>query len=679
MSGYEGMVLVGGILVGIALLRGIYGRPSGRNSWYEELATYGALLLFVVAFSLTVAHSPEGIDRFSRDISQTIPCPVKHDPLSREQVVLQLSTTPVDKKTPRANCSTCHASRTELIPQLAETVRADGQRMEKEFETILQPLKQILSSNREAVRHLPQADSRLGVWAKLTGWLTPEGRHKRKLQQQARDKQSESSIIEARIKQVETYYKIEVFQNQKTEYASRISNADIPSSVHYLLMAADNNTTFYKALHKGNEERVKAAWCLWGLKWAMPIFVVAVLSGRLLLRSRYPDAEWYLFPGMVLFAGISLQLMTDLSLNYLPKLRFIALYHWRNTFGAMFLLLLLAPVLGLPVTRRFISAFVEKGRLQALKTALAVCLIALVVAAVGYFMPSDRYKVAEILKMLLVVFLSWYAISRGEYISRKTAMSGLKGKWWITNNLLELLMISLAVMVAFITIHDLGPLLVTLIFLCAYIWLLMGTRRLLSVLSVCGGITALALVFRGWISQFSGIAYLFRRLDEMIEPFRQGTGEIARLHWLRSSAGLSGHDFGELPYYGHYIKQVGSTTVITPAQIQSDYTATHIVAVWGYLPSLLLLALYLGWIMAAFTIGARNASSAGKSQSARFVGWWIALSALMITIQALLTFAGNFAIAPLSGLTMPMLSYGSATMIFCTLFMSLIYAKEKMS
>jgi len=68
-----------------------------------------------------------------------------------------------------------------------------------------------------------------------------------------------------------------------------------------------------------------------------------------------------------------------------------------------------------------------------------------------------------------------------------------------------------------------------------------------------------------------------------------------------------------------------------------------------------------------------------KSLPARFVGWWLALAALMLTIQALLTFAGNFAIAPLSGLTMPMVSYGSATMLFCTLVMSLSYAKENMS
>jgi len=321
----------------------------------------------------------------------------------------------------------------------------------------------------------------------------------------------------------------------------------------------------------------------------------------------------------------------------------------------------------------------EMVRLKSLKASLALCLIMLIAAAGGYLMPAERYKVAEILKLLLVGVLAWYAVSRGDYISRKTAMTGLRGEGWIINNLLEFLLLSLSVVIAFLTIHDFGPLLVTLLFLCAYMWLLMGTGKLLAVLSVWTGGIALALSLRGLLTQLAGVAYLFRRFDEMAEPFRQGTGEIAKLHWLRSSAGLLGHDLGQLPYYGRYIQSIGSTTVITPAQIQSDYSATHVVAVWGYLPGLLLLFLYLVWLLAVFTSGARMASALQKSLPARFVGWWLALAALMLTIQALLTFAGNFAIAPLSGLTMPMVSYGSATMLFCTLVMSLSYAKENMS
>lgn len=678
MAGYAGMVLVGGILVAIALLRWMYGKPSAIKSWYEELVTYGALLLFIVAFSLTVARSPEGIERFRQDISQAVSYTAIHAPLSREAIVLQLSSSPVDKKKNRTNCSTCHVPKRELIPQLAKTVQTDGDRLQKEFEEVLKPLRQTLSTNREVVRHLPKAEPVRGFWLKLGSWFTAEGRRKRKTQQQAQVRENESAIVDARIKQVEAYYKVEKFKAQKAEYTCRPGNSGIPTSVYYLLLAAENNNSFYKALCKGNEDRIKAAWSLKMLDWGMSLFVVVVLWGRLFLRNRYPETEWYILPGMVLLAGISLQLMTDLSLNYIPKLRFIALYHWRNTLSGMFFIFAAIPVLGTATVHRLITAVLGKCRLHALKAALVVSLIALVVAVGGYFMPTDRYKASETLKVLLVTFLAWFAVARGEYICRKTALNGLKGEWWVTDNLLELLMISLAVALAFVSMHDLGPLLVSLLFLSAYTYLLMGGRMLLTLLSVWGALTTLALGFRWVFSRLGGLGYLYRRLDEMIMPFLHGSGEIARLKWLRRSAGLSGHDFGELPYYGHYIQKVGSTTVVTPAQIQSDYTVTHIFAIWGYLPGSLLFILYMVWLIAVYILGARSASSSVGSQSSRFMGWWIALSALMLILQALITFAGNFAIAPLSGLTMPMVSYGSATMLFSCILISLVYAKEKL-
>lgn len=679
MSGYVGMIVVGAGLVALALLRGIYGRPSAKKPWYEELATYVALLLFVVPFSLTVARSPEGIARFQTDINRTIPYSSKQAPLSRENIVQQLSTTPVDKKTPRVNCSTCHAPKRELIPQLTARVSADASTLDNEFRNITKPMKQRLQDNREVVRHLPQVDPKQGFFLKLVGWFTPGGREKKRLQQQAQDKLSESARITARLDQVDSYYHIEQFRKLENEYAGRPKSISTPSSVHQLLIAADNNTSFYKALLKGNDEKVKATWSIRILEWGMPFFVIVVLVGRVILRRGCPEADWYILPGMVLFTGISLQLMSDLSLNYLPRLRFIAFYHWRNTLGALLMLLVITLLAGVPVTRKVLSRLLEVTRTKSIKTTLLFCLLALTAAAAGYFLAGDRYKVAELLKMLLVGFLAWYAMARGDYLSRATDINGLQGYEWVVNNLLEFLLLSLSVMIAFAAIHDFGPLLVTMLFLCVYIWLLLGTGRLVTVLSVWGGMAALALLLRDLITRMGSFAYLFRRLDEMLKPFTMGTGEIAKLHWLRSSAGLFGHDFGDLPYYGHYIHGIDSITVVAPAQIQSDYTASHIVAAWGYLPGLLLLGIYMVWILAAFISGARTASSQNASQLARFSGWLIALTAVMLTIQALFTLAGNFAIAPLSGLTLPMISYGSFNMVFCVLVVSILYAKEKLS
>jgi len=196
-------------------------------------------------------------------------------------------------------------------------------------------------------------------------------------------------------------------------------------------------------------------------------------------------------------------------------------------------------------------------------------------------------------------------------------------------------------------------------------------------LSSWGLSIAAGLGLRSWLIKVGPIAHIYRRFDEMAAPFLNGTGELAKLQWLRRSAGWFGFDFGAVAYSGHYIRQTGKM-IVSPAQLQSDYTITHLIAVWGYIPVFLLLALYAAWLLAIFISGARYATNPQQNQISRLCGWWLTLAALMIAIQGLLTFSGNFTIVPLSGLTFPMISYGSATLLFSVLMISVSYAKEKL-
>lgn len=682
MPGYYGLIVIGGLLIAMALLRGLYGKPSARNSWYEELATYGALLLFVVAFSLTVARSPEGMERFRNDIRKTIPYSSEHAPLTPSKVTVQLSSTPLpDQKKPRVNCSTCHAPKAYLLPQLATTIAADTLALEKAFNSQLAEDEKTLRDNTEVNRHLPKMDTVQSVWAKLTGWVTSEGRAKRKMQQQSEARLLENNQIKSRLQEIKGHYQSSVFkensENRMKEYRTAMYSKQITVAVHRLLLAAGANDLFYQSLEKGNDERNKAAWSIRILNWGALLFVMLVLAARLLIRRRFPDAAWYIYPGMVLFMGVSLQLMTDLSLNYLDKLRFIAFYHWRNTFLSVTAFFAVTQALGLVITRRFIIGIVEFARLKSFKTTIIACMFALTAGLIGYCMPGDRYKITELIKLLLLSLLAWYAMSRADYISRKTELSGFKGEWWITNNLLEFLMISLVTMLSFLIIHDFGPLLVILVFISIYTWLLMGRRMLFLLLSSWGLLISAGFSLRSWLIKVGPIAHIYRRFDEMAAPFLHGTGELAKLQWLRHSAGWFGYDFGEVTYSGHYIRQTGKM-IVSPAQLQSDYTITHLIAVWGYIPGFLLLALYAAWLLAIFISGAKSAASIQQSQVNRLFGWWLTLAALMIAIQGLLTFSGNFTIVPLSGLTFPMLSYGSATLLFSVLMISVSYAKEKL-
>jgi len=89
------------------------------------------------------------------------------------------------------------------------------------------------------------------------------------MQQHAQMKQHESALIESRIKQIEAYYKIEnVSKTEKKLTSAGFTARAFLCLCHYLLLAADNNSSFYKTLRKGDQERSKAAWSLRILEWA---------------------------------------------------------------------------------------------------------------------------------------------------------------------------------------------------------------------------------------------------------------------------------------------------------------------------------------------------------------------------------------------------------------------------
>jgi cell division protein FtsW (lipid II flippase) len=67
-----------------------------------------------------------------------------------------------------------------------------------------------------------------------------------------------------------------------------------------------------------------------------------------------------------------------------------------------------------------------------------------------------------------------------------------------------------------------------------------------------------------------------------------------------------------------------------------------------------------------------------KSAAGRCVGWFLSLGILLMIIQTFLTFFGNFTLAPLTGITLPYISYGGTSLLFATLISAMSYAKEKL-
>lgn len=686
------MIAGGGTLISIAVLRLMYGRLSSQQSQREEFVTYLGLLFFVVAFSLTVIRSPEGIARYQRDIEYRLSYVDKHNVVTPESVIKQLSLQRSKKLHTEADCATCHSAKRETLVDLAAKITADSDNLNKTFEKSLTPLQNTASSHARTIALLPKERNNNGFWKRLTGWLTSEGRETRALERQATLLISQKQGLDEKLSTIRSYYKVADLRQQIGLYLNGHTNAmqrhDTAGAAYNLLQAAAENDKFQKALVKGNDERNKAVWSLRIINWGCLLFVVAVLGGRILLRRLYSDAAWYIYPGTIFFWGISLVLMTDLGLNYVHKLRFLGYYTWSRLLICFSILLIMAVFCRFPLMHNLLSNLLERARCVSTKNTWLIIGFFLVAGLVGYLLPAQRVNDSELIKGIALVFFALYAVVRGDYISRRAQLKesmpqgwpwkhlvGIIPQGWVWHHLTDLLVASVAILFAFAFIHDFGPLLTVILLFSCYVWLLMGSRILFCL--VVGWSTALALVWalRGVLSKNSYVAHIYRRIYEMIDPFNDGSTELAKLVWFRNGAGAFG--YGKIPYFGHYVKE-GAEKIVTPLQIQSDYTVSHLIGGYGYLGGLLLLGIYLAWLLKMMMDASVFAGDCTKRAAGRFVGWFLSIGILLMIIQVFLTFLGNFNLAPLTGITLPYISFGGTSLLFATMISAISYSKEKL-
>ncbi len=680
MGGYVGMIVVGGALILFAALRLMYGSLSSLRSQREEFATYLALLFFAVSFSLTVIRSPEGIARYQEDIDHSVPYTEKYSVMTPDDLSRQLSPQRSKKLQTPSDCATCHAAKRETFAELVVTIAADSNQLNKTFEKILLPLQKTAASHGSTIALLPKEPNNRGLWKQITGWLSPEGRSTRKFETQAQQLTQQKQVLEDKLSEIRKFYDVTKYREETglnlNRYADAVKTQETARAAYHLLQAADQNSKFHQMLLKGNSERVRAAGSLFILNWGCLLFVAAALGARIMLRKLYPDAEWYIYPGTIFFWGISLVLMTDLGLNYVSKLRFYGYYTWRWIEFCSTVFVVMAMVCKLPVSRNKLAKMLESCRCNTSRTVALLIGLLLTTALAGLFLHIKSGNSSELIKFMAVLFFAWYALARGDYISRRTQLKGSTPQGWLRETFADLFVVSFTVLVTFFTTKDFGPMLIMLMLLSCYVWLLMGSRTLLCILLGWSAILVPTWLLQSKLSKTSMFAHIYRRINEMMSPFYEGSTELAKLVWLRKSAGAFGYGFGEIPYFGHYVKK-GTDTIVTSMQIQSDYTPSHLIAQFGYLPGAVLLGVYLAFLLKLLQDASAIAGDSTKQAVGRFVAWFLALSVLLMVIQMFVTVCGNFTLMPLSGVTLPYTSYGGSSLLFATLVSALSYTKER--
>jgi cell division protein FtsW (lipid II flippase) len=259
---------------------------------------------------------------------------------------------------------------------------------------------------------------------------------------------------------------------------------------------------------------------------------------------------------------------------------------------------------------------------------------------------------SELLKVILVVFLAAYLADNRQLLAGQSWRVGpvslpplqyllpMLGMWGIA-------------MAVVIFQSDLGA---ALLFFSVFLGLLyVATRRVSFVL------VGLALFALGSVLLFELVGRVHTRVDVWLDPFADPLGagyQVIRGLYAFGRGGVLGTGLGAgLP-------QVGSIPAI-PA-IHTDFVFAALGEELGLVGALAICALYLLIAARGFHIAAR---AGDEFQALLATGL-----TLVIVLQAALIIGGNLKLVPLTGITLPFISYGGSSLLANAIVVGLLLA-----
>jgi cell division protein FtsW (lipid II flippase) len=365
---------------------------------------------------------------------------------------------------------------------------------------------------------------------------------------------------------------------------------------------------------------------VWGLLFA---------SCYLVLAKGLAGHDLVILPVVALMTGWGLVLIDRLAPNFLPRqVAWLAI-----SSGALLLAAMLRSALGF--LKRYRYTWLTVGLLLLAATLLfgvnpsglgATLWLRAPIGGQVYFQPS------ELLKLLLVVFLASYFADRGRII---TIPAGSPVKRWIAY-LAPLAIMWGFCMVLLVWQRDLGAATLFFAVFVVLMYLATGDKRY-----VLGGLLLLLVA-----AVIGYIAYdvVALRVDTWIDPWSEADSrgfQIVQSLYAVAAGGVFGQGIG-----------AGFPTYIPV--VHSDFAFAAIAEEWGLIGAIV--------IVAGFTVLAyRGLLVAGKAREA-FHLYLAAGITVLFSAQAFLIMAGVTKLLPLTGVTLPFVSYGgSSLLISCTM------------
>ncbi|MDQ3870349.1 MAG: FtsW/RodA/SpoVE family cell cycle protein [Chloroflexota bacterium] len=259
---------------------------------------------------------------------------------------------------------------------------------------------------------------------------------------------------------------------------------------------------------------------------------------------------------------------------------------------------------------------------------------------------------SELLKIILVVFLAGYLADNRPLLAQTSTRVGRIALPPLPYLLPMVAMWSVALLVVIVQ-RDLGA---ALLFFTVFLALLyVATQRLSFAL------LGIVLFLAGAAVLYNLFGHVRDRIDIWLNPFADAGGsgfQVVRALYAFGRGGILGTGLGAgLP-------QVGSSPAI-PA-IHTDFVFTALAEELGLLGALAILALYLVIAERGLRIAVRAADD--------FRALLAAGLTLVIVVQAAIIIGGNAKVVPLTGITLPFVSYGGSSLLANAIIVGLLLA-----
>jgi cell division protein FtsW (lipid II flippase) len=390
-----------------------------------------------------------------------------------------------------------------------------------------------------------------------------------------------------------------------------------------------------------------------------PTLLVIYLAGMLVVHVAFVltgrRTDQILFPVVAMLGGLSLLLMLRLPQDSIVQ-EFGDIRLGLAQLQLAWLLLAMGVLAVLAIVVRSDNWL----RLYKYTWASAGIVLLLLVFIIGRDTNGARLQVcvgpvcgqpSELLKVILVVFLAGYLADNRALLATSFKVGPIPLPP-IPYLIPMFLMWGLALAIVVVQ-RDLGAAL--LFFLVFLVLLYIATARSLYV------IAGLAMFLVGGAILYALLPYVQLRVDTWLNPFADANGagyQTVRALYAFARGGIAGTGLGAgLP-------SVGSVPAIPV--IETDFVFTALAEELGLLGALAILGLYVTITQRGMRIAATAADD--------FRALLAAGLTIVVAIQAAIIIAGNAKLVPLTGITLPFVSYGGSSLLANAIVIGLLLA-----